>query len=106
MGINVGDIIIEDGDIFGDGVNIAARLEALAEPGGICLSAAAHEQVRDRLDIAFDDLGEPFHRAGLGHDLSRLGLAGLRGRCGSAAEEPMVCRLTAGGSRIRTIGPA
>jgi adenylate cyclase len=58
MGINVGDIIIEDGDIFGDGVNIAARLEALAEPGGICLSAAAHEQVRDRLAIAFDDLGE------------------------------------------------
>ena len=58
MGNNVGDIIIEDGDIFGDGVNIAARLEALAEPGGICLSAAAHEQVRDRLDIAFDDLGE------------------------------------------------
>jgi adenylate cyclase len=58
MGINVGDIIIEDGDIFGDGVNIAARLEALAEPGGICLSAAAHEQVRDRIDLAFDDLGE------------------------------------------------
>src|ERR1700751_3529927 len=58
MGINVGDIIIEDGDIFGDGVNIAARLEALAEPGGICLSAAAHEQVRDRLELAFDDLGE------------------------------------------------
>jgi TolB-like protein/class 3 adenylate cyclase len=58
MGINLGDIIIEDGDIFGDGVNIAARLEALAQPGGICLSAAAHEQVRDRLDIAFDDLGE------------------------------------------------
>jgi adenylate cyclase len=58
MGINVGDIIIEDGDIFGDAVNIAARLEALAEPGGICLSAAAHEQVRDRLDLAFGDLGE------------------------------------------------
>jgi adenylate cyclase len=58
MGINVGDIIIEDGDIFGDGVNIAARLEALAEPGGICVSAAAHEQVRDRLDISFDDLGD------------------------------------------------
>ncbi len=58
MGINLGDIIIEDGDIFGDGVNIAARLEALAEPGGVCLSAAAHEQVRDRLDLAFEDLGE------------------------------------------------
>src|SRR3984893_18640800 len=58
MGINVGDIIIEASDIYGDGVNIAARLEALAEPGGVCLSAAAHEQVRDRLDLAFDDLGE------------------------------------------------
>src|SRR6516165_7422400 len=58
MGINVGDIIIEDGDIFGDGVNIAARLEALAVPGGICLSGAAHEQVRDRLELTFDDLGE------------------------------------------------
>jgi TolB-like protein/class 3 adenylate cyclase len=58
MGINLGDIIIEEGDIFGDGVNIAARLEALAEPGGICLSAAAHEQVRDRLGLAFDDLGD------------------------------------------------
>ena len=58
ISINVGVIIIEDGDIFGDGVNIAARLEALAAPGGICLSAAAHEQVRDRLDLAFDDLGE------------------------------------------------
>src|SRR5499433_2596121 len=58
MGVNVGDIIIEDGDIFGDGVNIAARLEALAEPGGICISAAAHEQVRDKLDFSFEDMGE------------------------------------------------
>jgi tetratricopeptide (TPR) repeat protein len=58
MGVNVGDIIIEDGDIFGDGVNIAARLEALAEPGGICISAAAHEQVRYKLDFSFEDMGE------------------------------------------------
>jgi TolB-like protein/class 3 adenylate cyclase/Tfp pilus assembly protein PilF len=58
MGVNVGDIIIEDCDIFGDGVNIAARLEALAEPGGICISAAAHEQVRDKLDFSFEDMGE------------------------------------------------
>jgi adenylate cyclase len=58
MGVNVGDIIIEEGDIFGDGVNIAARLEALAEPGGICISAAAHEQVRDKLDFSFEDMGE------------------------------------------------
>jgi adenylate cyclase len=58
IGINLGDVIVEGDDLYGDGVNIAARLEALAEPGGICLSGAAHEQVRDRLDIAFVDLGE------------------------------------------------
>ena len=46
------------GDIFGDGVNIAARLEALAKPGGICLGGSAHEQVRDKLDLAFEDMGE------------------------------------------------
>ena len=58
IGVNLGDVNNDGGDIFGDGVNIAARLEALAEPGGICLSAAAHEQVRDRLGIMFRDLGE------------------------------------------------
>jgi adenylate cyclase len=58
FGINLGDIIIEDGDIFGDGVNIAARLEGLAEPGGICLSAAAHDQVQGKLDLAYADMGE------------------------------------------------
>jgi len=176
IGINVGDIVVEDGDIFGDGVNIAARLESLAEPGGICVSARVREDAAGKLDLAFRDLGEqqlknierpvrayavgeassptrhrhrrivkrtlgptatasfvvgpplvaakgrrrrsrhcgsprflllgePFHRAGLGRGLSRLWLAGLRGRCGSAAEEPMVCRLTAGASRIRTLSP-
>src|SRR5882762_5959920 len=58
IGVNLGDIILDDGDIFGDGVNIAARLEALAEPGSICLGGSAHEQVRDKLDLAFEDLGE------------------------------------------------
>ncbi len=58
IGINLGDIIVEDDDIFGDGVNIAARLEGLAEPGGICLSRAARDQVRDRIDLAFEDIGE------------------------------------------------
>jgi class 3 adenylate cyclase len=66
MGVNVGDIIIEDGDIFGDGVNIAARLEALAEPGGICISAAAHEQVRDKLDFSFEDMASSRSRTSLG----------------------------------------
>jgi adenylate cyclase len=58
MGINVGDIIIEDGDIFGDGVNIAARLEGLAEPGGICVSARVQEDAAGRLDLTFEDMGE------------------------------------------------
>ena len=58
IGINVGDIVVEDGDIFGDGVNVAARLEALADPGGICVSARVQEDVAGRLDLTFDDLGE------------------------------------------------
>jgi adenylate cyclase len=58
IGINVGDIVVEDGDIFGDGVNVAARLEGLAEPGGICVSARVQEDVAGRLDLAFDDIGE------------------------------------------------
>src|SRR3954452_13417817 len=58
VGIHQGDIIVEDGDIFGDGVNLAARLEGLAEPGGICVSRVVRDEVRDKLDIAFDDLGE------------------------------------------------
>jgi adenylate cyclase len=58
IGVNLGDIIRDDGDILGDGVNIAARLEALAEPGGICIGGSAHEQVRDKLDLAFEDMGE------------------------------------------------
>lgn len=57
VGISLGDIVIEASDIFGDGVNLAARLEALAEPGGICVSASIHEQVKRKLDIGFDDLG-------------------------------------------------
>ena len=58
IGINVGDVVVEDGDIFGDGVNVAARLEALAEPGGICVSARVWEDVSGRLDLMFVDMGE------------------------------------------------
>jgi adenylate cyclase len=58
IGIHQGDIVVEDGDIFGDGVNIAARLEGLAEPGGICVSGRVQEDATGKLDIAFRDLGE------------------------------------------------
>jgi TolB-like protein/class 3 adenylate cyclase/Flp pilus assembly protein TadD len=58
VGINLGDVIVEDDDIFGDGVNVAARLEALAEPGGMCISRMVRDQIRDKLSYAFEDLGE------------------------------------------------
>jgi TolB-like protein/class 3 adenylate cyclase len=58
IGINVGDVIVEDGDIFGDGVNVAARLEALAKPGEICVSATVREHVGEKLPLGFTDLGE------------------------------------------------
>ena len=58
IGVNLGDIIVEGTDIFGDGVNVAARLESLANPSGICISAKVHEEVRDRLDLTFEDMGE------------------------------------------------
>jgi class 3 adenylate cyclase len=58
VGINVGDVMVRDGEVFGDGVNIACRIEALAEPGGIAVTRAARDQLRDRVDTKFADLGE------------------------------------------------
>ncbi|MGO4832808.1 adenylate/guanylate cyclase domain-containing protein [Rhizobiaceae sp. 2RAB30] len=58
IGINVGDVVVEDDDLVGDGVNIAARLEALAEPGGICIADAAQKQLAGKTDFAFEDTGE------------------------------------------------
>jgi TolB-like protein len=58
VGVNIGDVIVEPHDIFGDGVNIAARLESIAEPGGICISSAAYDQVRGKVGVEFADLGE------------------------------------------------
>ena len=58
VGVNLGEVVIEAGRLYGDGVNVAARIEALAEPGGICVSAKVYEEVRRKLDLAFEDLGE------------------------------------------------
>src|SRR5262249_26243691 len=58
IGVNLGDVIAEEDDIYGDGVNIAARLEALAEPGGICISRVVRDQIRDKLPYPFEDRGE------------------------------------------------
>jgi len=59
VGINIGDVIVEPRDIFGDGVNIAARLESIAEPSGICISSSAYDHVRAKVGVEFTDLGEP-----------------------------------------------
>src|ERR1700730_12488126 len=77
IGVHQGDIVIEDGDIFGDGVNIAARLEGLAEPGGICVSARVQEDAAGKLDLRFRDLGDqqlkniarPVHAYAVGADM-------------------------------------
>jgi class 3 adenylate cyclase len=58
IGVNLGDVIVEEHDIFGEGVNVAARLEGLAEPGGICISRTVRDQIRDKLPYLFEDMGE------------------------------------------------
>ncbi len=57
IGINVGDVMVRDGDLFGDSVNVAARLEGLAEPGGVCISGSVFEQIKHKLSLGFEDMG-------------------------------------------------
>jgi TolB-like protein len=83
IGINVGDVIEDSGDIFGDGVNVAARLEAIAEPGGICISDDAHRQLRDKLDVVFDDAGEQ-NLKNIGRQLRVFKVSD----CGAASQRP------------------
>ena len=107
IGINVGDIIVEGTDIHGDGVNVAARMEALAEPGGICISGTAYEQVRDKLPFAFVDQGEqtvkniahPVHVYALGADA----VAALTELPGAATAAPWSA---SGGRAARRVWPA
>jgi adenylate cyclase len=108
IGVNLGDVIIDGDDIFGDGVNIAARLEAMAEPGGICISRTVHTETRGKLDFPVEDLGDqalknivqPVHVFRVGARASRPHAPTLpspasggglgRGAAGTAAVRPMV----------------
>jgi class 3 adenylate cyclase/pimeloyl-ACP methyl ester carboxylesterase len=94
IGINVGDIIIDGSDIYGDGVNIAARLEALCEPGGVCISRAANEQIGDKLSLAFADLGEQTVK-NIGRAVGVFGLAAKDIRALEFAAAPEVPDLPA-----------
>ena len=84
IGVNLGEVIVEGEDIHGEGVNIAARLEALAEPGGICISAKVHDEVRGKLDFTFEDMGEQTVK-----NIARP-IRAYRLRLGTAAETPLL----------------
>lgn len=83
IGINVGDVVANGDDLLGDGVNVAARLEALADSGGICLSRSARDQVRDRLDVALEDLGE-IEVKNIARPVRAFRVAGIGGTASSA----------------------
>ncbi len=103
VGVNLGDVVVEDGDLYGDGVNIAARLEAMADPGGICLSAAIHQQVERLLPFEFRDMGDqalkniarPVRAYSIVHDHERSDLprSSTRRPAVSAANRPSIAVL-------------
>src|SRR5262245_11054583 len=86
IGINLGDVMVEGNDLYGDGINIAARLEALAEPGGICISAKLRDEIGRKLDLVFDDLGEQT----LKNILLPVRVYGVRSGADAAATRPLL----------------
>jgi len=86
IGINLGDVVVEDGDLFGDGVNVAARLQALAEPGGIHISGSVYDQVKNKLAIACDNLGS--HAVKNIAEPVRVYRVGLQSQVASVPEKP------------------
>ncbi len=101
IGINLGDVIVEGSDIYGDGVNVAARLEGLAEPGGICISDTVHQNVKAKLDLAFDDLGvqqvkniaEPIHVHRIVQDVSEIASPSVVAQPLSLPDKPSIAVL-------------
>ena len=88
VGINLGDVMVEGGDLYGDGVNIAARLEGLADPGGICVTGKVHDEVRRKLDVLFDDAGEQTLK-NIAEPLRIYRTGGERGRGPAARQAPL-----------------
>jgi adenylate cyclase len=105
MGINVGDIIIDRGDIFGDGVNVAARLEGLAKPGGICISDDAHRQVRGKFDVTFEDAGER-QLKNIARPVRVFQVALDPARPAKPISQPTAVRRARWSTRVRAIGAA
>ena len=113
VGINLGDIIIDGGDIFGDGVNVAARLETLAEPGGICVSRVVRDQVRDKLAFAFEDMGEqqvkniarPVHAHRIRIAAAAIGGRRRHCRCPTSRRSPSCRSRTCRATPTRSISP-
>ncbi len=89
IGINVGDVMVREDDLFGDGVNVAARLEGLAQPGGICVSGSTFEQVKHKLSLGFEDLG-PQHVKNIAEPVSAYGL--VPGSVALAAKTPSAAK--------------
>jgi adenylate cyclase len=87
VGVNLGDVMVGGDNLFGDGVNVAARLEAMAEPGGICISSAVYDQIRNKVDLSFEDLGERSLK-NIGYPVRVFGLQRDRAELGALPERP------------------